>query len=230
MIRTPSRGGFTLIEMITVMAVIVVLVSLVLSVNSLVQRKSALARTQGEVASLQLAVKNYETDNASPPREEGVTEAIFSEGKADDKGLDPRKHGAPSSGDQLKRYKDSILVLYKALSGDENLDFKSSAEETGKAYASDFFRPERIKFDDPKSTSRKVEYVVDPFGNCYGYSTAGLAQEEAYRESLRKDPKSERPSENQLSGYSPTFDIWSTAGSNVQAPTDADRVKWVKNW
>jgi prepilin-type N-terminal cleavage/methylation domain-containing protein len=230
MLRTSSRSAFTLIEMITVMAVIAILVSLVLSVSSLVNRKAALQRTKGEIASLQLAVKNYETDNATPPREEGVTEPFFSEGKADDKGLDPRKHGAPSNPEQLKRYKESVLVLYKAISGDTNLDFKASPDETGKSYAGDFFRPERMKFDDPKSTNRKVEYIVDPFGNCFGYSTAGLAQEEAYREQLRKDAKSQRPSQNQLSGYSPNFDIWSTAGSNVTLPTDADRVKWEKNW
>lgn len=230
MIRPSSRAAFTLIEMITVMAVIAILVSLVLSVSTLVNRKATLQRTKGEIASLQLAVKNYETDNATPPREEGVTEPFFSEGKADDKGLDPRKHGAPSNPEQLKRYKESSLVLYKAISGDTNLDFKASPEETGKAYAGDFFRPERMKFDDPKSSSRKVEYIIDPFGNCYGYSTAGLAQEEAYREALRKNAKADRPTETQLSGFNPTFDLWSTAGSNIVAPTDADRVKWEKNW
>lgn len=230
MTRSSSRAAFTLIEMITVMAVIVILVSMVLSVSSLVNKKAALQRTKGEIASLQLAAKNYETDNASPPREEGVTEPFFENGKADDKGLDPRKHGAPTNPEQLKRYKESVLVLYKALSGDTNLDFKTSADETGKAYAGDFFRPERIKFDNPKSTDRKVEYVIDPFGNCYGYSTAGLAQEEAFREMLRKNAKAERPSENQLAGYNPTFDVWSTAGSNATAPRDEDRVKWVKNW
>jgi prepilin-type N-terminal cleavage/methylation domain-containing protein len=228
--RSSSRAAFTLIEMITVMAVIVILVSMVLSVSSLVNKKGALQRTKGEIASIQLAVKNYETDNAGPPREEGVTEPLFEEGKPDDKGLDPRKHGAPNNPEQLKRYRESVLVLYKALTGDTNLDFKTSADETGKSYAADFFKAERIKFDDPKSSSRKVEYVIDPFGSCYGYSTAGLAQEEAYREQLRKNPKAERPSQTALAGYSPTCDIWSTAGSSVAEPTDADRVKWVKNW
>ncbi len=215
MIRTPSRAGFTLIEMITVMAVIVILVSLVLSVNSLVQKKAALSRTKAEIASLQLAVKNYESDNATPPRDEKITDI-----------LDPRIHGAPATGDQLKLYSESALVLYKAISGDPDLDFKT----TEKSYASDYFRPERVKFDDPKSPTRKVAYIVDPFGNCYGYSTAGLAQEEAYTQSLRKDPKAERPKGDKQAGYSPDFDLWSTAGSNVAKPTDPDRVKWVKNW
>ncbi len=213
--RSPARAAFTLIEMITVMAVIAILVGLVLSVNTLVQKKAALSRTKAEIAALQLAIKSYETDNATPPREEAITDV-----------LDPRIHGAPASGDQLKLYSESSLVLYKALSGDPDLDFKT----TEKSYGTDFFRPERIKFDDPKKPDRKVEYIVDPFGNCFGYSTAGLAQEEAYAQKLRKEPKAQRPREDQQAGYSPSFDLWSTGGTNVQAPTDADRVKWVKSW
>jgi hypothetical protein len=44
-------------------------------------------------------------------------------------------------------------------------------------------------------------FVKDPFGNSYGYSTAG--------------PTS--------GGYNPTFDLWSTANSTTTA-------QWVKNW
>jgi prepilin-type N-terminal cleavage/methylation domain-containing protein len=216
MIRSPSRGGFTLIEMITVMAVIVILVSLVLSVNSAVQRKAAFSRTKAEIASMELAIKNYEVDNASPPREDATTDA-----------LDPRLHGAPSNSAQLNIYRAACLTLYKALSGDTDLDFKATEKDTGKSYASDFFRPERIKFDNPKDPSRKVEYIQDPFGNCYGYSTLGLSAEETYRQDLRVDPKSERTKDK---GFNPTFDLWSTGGTNIALPTDADRVKWIKNW
>jgi len=230
MIRPPSRAGFTLIEMITVMTVIVILVSLVLSVNSLVQKKAAMQRTLAEIASLSLAVKNYETDNASPPRLEAVTEPKFVNGQPDNSGLSARTHGAPANGDQLQRYTLSSQVLYRELTGDVNLDFRISNDETARTYAGDFFRPERMRFDNPKAPDRRVQFVQDPFGNCYGYSTAGLAQEEAYTMALRRNPRTERPTQTQLRGYNPTFDLWSTTGSNVIAPTDPDRVKWVKNW
>jgi prepilin-type N-terminal cleavage/methylation domain-containing protein len=211
MIRSSSRRGFTLIEMITVMAVIVILVSLVLGVNTYVQKSAARNRTKAEIIAMELAVKNYEVDNASPPRDVATDE------------FDPRKHGAPSSGDQLELYKAACQVLYKALSGDTDLDYKP----TEKSYAPDFFRVERIKFDDPKKPERKVEYIQDPFGNCYGYSTLGLTADENYRTELRKKPTAERPVDK---GFNPTFDLWSTGGSNVSAPTDADRQKWVTNW
>ena len=209
--RSPSRSGFTLIEMITVMAVIVILVGLVVGVYSYAQKKAAERRTTAEIATIGMAIKNYETDNASPPRDE-TTDT-----------LDPRKHGAPNDSEQLKLFKVASQALYKALSGDTDLDFKS----TEKSYAPDFFRPERIKFDDPKKTDRKVEYIVDPYGYCYGYSTLGLTADENYRAELRKKPNAERPKDQ---GFNPTFDLWSTAGSNVTAPTDLDRQKWIKNW
>lgn len=212
MIRIPSRGGFTLIEMITVMAVIVILVGMVLSVNTFVQRKGAVNRTKAEIAALSMAIENYSVDNGSVPRDAETTDI-----------LDPRMHGAPANGDQLKLYKASSQTLYKALSGDAELNFKPK----GKSYAGDFFRAERIKFDDPKSADRKVEYVQDSFGNCYGFSTMGLAADEDYRQTLRKEPKATRPIDK---GFNPTYDLWSTGGSNVPKPEDADRQKWIKNW
>ena len=210
--RSSSRGGFTLIEMITVMAVIVILVSMVLSVNSFVQKKGATSRTKAELAAIGIAIENYSVDNASPPRDAKTTDI-----------LDPRLHGSPGAGEQVMMYKLASQTLYKALSGDADLDFKP----TEKSYAVDFFRPERIKFDDPKSPSRKVEGVVDPFGNIYGYSTMGLSADEDYRQLLRKDPQAKRPTDK---GFNPTYDLWSTGGGIVPAPTDLDRQKWIKNW
>lgn len=230
MTRPSSRGGFTLIEMIVVMTVISILVALILGANSVVQKKSAIQRTKAEIASLSLAIKNYESDNASPPRKESVTEPIYTGVQPDESGLSPRLHGAPASGDQLQRYTLASQVLYLELTGDKNLNFRVDAGETGKNYASDFFRPERVRFDNPKAPDRRVQFIQDPFGNCYGYSTAGLAQEEAYTMAIRRAPRTERPTESQQRGYNPTFDLWSTGGTNVTAPTDQDRMRWVKNW
>ena len=43
-----------------------------------------------------------------------------------------------------------------------------------------------------------VAFIKDPFGNSYGYSTAGTGW-------------------NIRSGYNPTFDLWSTAGSTTDS-------------
>jgi hypothetical protein len=74
---------------------------------------------------------------------------------------------------------------------------------------------------------------MDPFGNPYGYSTAGLAVEQQYRAALSTSPNAPRPPQK---GYNPTFDMWSTAGNNTPPPaTDPTSIalaqaKFVKNW
>ena len=60
----------------------------------------------------------------------------------------------------------------------------------------------------PPDQMQPVQYIQDPFGYSYGYSTANQA-----------DPITPN-------GYNPTFDLWSTAGGT----TTSDIPKWIKNW
>jgi len=58
-----------------------------------------------------------------------------------------------------------------------------------------------------------VQYIQDPFGNSYGYSTAN--------------------SVSSALGYNPTFDLWSTVGLTSNPPpsgTDTITPQWIKNW
>jgi len=71
----------------------------------------------------------------------------------------------------------------------------------------------------------KVNYIQDPFGSSYGYSTAGIKLETEYRKELRTNPQAPRPSDKK--GYNTaTYDMWSTTG----ATTLDGQAKWVKNW
>ena len=116
------------------------------------------------------------------------------------------------------------------MSGDKELNFKP----TEKSYAQDFFRPDRMKFEDPKAQEKKVKYIQDPFGNCYGYSTLGALVEEKFVEAVKKDPtKADRKSfasQGGGLGFNSTFDLWSTGGLSTKTPSELDRKKWVKNW
>jgi hypothetical protein len=51
-----------------------------------------------------------------------------------------------------------------------------------------------------------VQFIRDPFGNGYGYSTA-------YQVTASD-------------GYNPTFDLWSTASET----TAGKEAQWIKNW
>lgn len=228
-----SSSGFTLVEMLTVMAVIAILTALIVSVNSYVQRKAAESRATSEIAAITAACEGYKADNGSYPRSPGVTEPK----ESGDKGfLNPREDAAPTS----KKYKDASLFLYSALSGDADLDFVPDAD--AKTYFT--FTPDKVyasktngKIDTrPKS----VQFIQDPWGNSYGYSTAAGKQEEDYRDALRNVKAGSAAPDRKSAvgtpqGYNPTFDLWSTGGTNggTKDPKTgliSSAAKWVKNW
>jgi general secretion pathway protein G len=91
-------------------------------------------------------------------------------------------------------YQMACNILYIGLTGDTN----GNGQPTGKGYMS--FKSTQI------GNLGNTPYIKDPFGNSYGYSTAG---------------------ENSSStGYNPTFDLWSTAG----VTTGTSQTSWIKNW
>ena len=213
--RPSFSSAFTLIEMITVMAVIAILASLVLAVNSFVQKKSSTTKANAEIATISSAIANYKADNGSVPRDN------------DSDSLNPRTHGSPASGDRDK-YKKACLVLYKAISGDADpLDGRTDTD--AKNYAPEFFKPANLKMETSTGSNKKPEYIQDPFGNCYGYSTMGIKAEEEFREKVKSgDRTAKREAEK---GFNPTFDMWSTGGTNVSGTSlEEARKRWIKNW
>ena len=119
-------------------------------------------------------------------------------------------------------YKTASLVLYRALSGDRNLNrivdaADESLEIDGSALGTPLiqlpnsyytFKPNQLSPTD--QTQIPVDFIRDPFGNSYGYSTANQAAA--------------------ANGYNPTFDLWSTAGLTTSPPTATITPQWIKNW
>jgi hypothetical protein len=64
----------------------------------------------------------------------------------------------------------------------------------------------------PPDQTQNVQYIQDPFGYSYGYSTT-------FQHDLDQGLQPTH-------GYNPTFDLWSTAGGT----TTSDIPKWIKNW
>ena len=208
--RLSFNHAFTLIEMLTVMVVIAILASLILSVNAYAQKKAGLTRAEAEMKTMSAACESYKAEAGGYPREIAVSDT-----------LDPRLDGDPTS----LKYQNGSLVIYKALSGDADLNGR--AKEKG--YCE--FNPNQLQ----KDSSGKIKFLKDPFGNSYGYSTAGAALEETYRQKVQQNPAEPRPTGKDLKGFNPTFDLWSTGGVITKATgspdaLDADRKRWVKNW
>ena len=62
------RAAFTLIELLTVIAIILVLAGLLLHIAGNANTKASLARAQAEIQAMSSALESYKTDNGTYPR------------------------------------------------------------------------------------------------------------------------------------------------------------------
>ena len=241
--------AYTLIELLTVMAVIAVLAGLILSISGFVTHKGAMARAQSEISALSLACENYKTDNGTypdimAPTAPGVTGTAVVSGSnftsnIPSDNLDPRVMGNPSTtytgqaGGSVT-YTQASLELYVALTGDISLSGTGGGPGT-RNYISDFRQDSygRAYTNASVSGTNPVQYLGDPFGNAYGYSTANAF----YQQYMNTSGAQAKPSPP---GFNPTFDIWSTGGSTANpysgtgssapgSPGDP-ALGWVKSW
>lgn len=184
--------AFTLVELLMVMVIIGILAGLVLGTAGYVRRKGAASRAEAEIAALSAACESYKADNGIYPTSSGTTDTL---GPAMSTAYSPAS------------YVSASRFLYGELSGDRNFD--REVDSGAKSYFE--FAPSMLR----PSGSGNVEYIADPYGYSYGYSTAA-ASEIATSGSSTK-------------GYNPTFDLWSTAGTS-SSTTSGTGAKWIKNW
>jgi len=166
-----QRDAFTLIELLTVMAIIIVLAGLILATAIYVQKKGLRSRAEAEIAAMSAALENYKADNG-----------VYPKGPASDS-LDAKTATNPIS------YQAASAELYSQLTGDA--DYDDSTDSSARSYMT--FKPNMKSLPDPANPAGPANktFARDPFGNSYGYSTAG--------------------------SYNPTFDLWSTANETDSA-------------
>ena len=179
----PRTEAFTIIELLIVMAIIIILAGLVLGISGYAHEKGARSRAEAEIAAMSAALESYKADNGVYVSTD-VTNGLAATEK------DPTA------------YRSASLDLYKFLSGDRNAD--GTAEPGQKSYFA--FKAQMLGGPRDSAGNVTIQYLRDPFGNSYGYSTA----------------KASTPAS--ASGYNPTYDLWSTGGSTT------DTAKWIKNW
>ena len=179
----PRYNAFTLIELILVVGIIMVLAGLVLTTVGYARKKSALARAETEIAAMSAACENYKADNGVYPA------------NSDTNALNAQTSVDPST------YQAASLYLYNALFG------ATAGGRTPNTGARSYFvfKPNMLF---PADQTQTVQYIQDPFGSSYGYSTIQAATQDTTK------------------GYNPTFDLWSTASGT----TIGDAPKWIKNW
>jgi type II secretory pathway pseudopilin PulG len=173
------NAAFTILELLVVITIIIVLAGLILSTVGYVQKKGARSRAEAEIAAMSAALESYKADNGTYPRDP-ITDALES------------RSPAPSA------YGPASLYLYQQLSGND-----ANRQPVANAKSYFVFKPNQLN---PLDQALPVQFIRDPFGNSYGYSTA-----------YQVDP---------TKGYNPTFDLWSSA--NASPATDQNQ--WIKNW
>lgn len=166
--------GFSILELLIVVAVITVLGALTINTAAYMNWKAARERATAEVRAIETALESYKVDNGDYPRDPATTDL-----------LNPLDHYNPNNPAHRAASIASGKTLYAALCPSE-----------GKVY----FTPQ-------KSMINPAGYLVDPFGNPYGYST-----------DEKKSP----------SGF---IALWSTCGRSVQPdPENWEASDWVRNW
>jgi type II secretory pathway pseudopilin PulG len=172
-----------------VIAVILILAGLVLSISGYAMDKGKRSRAETEIAAMSAAMESYKADNGIYPRD--------STNNYTDN-LNAAATPAPSPSPAPSAYTNASFYLFTELSG---LNASQQPVAGKKSYFT--FKPQMLGHSPP--TSSAVAYIRDPWGNSYGYSTAG-----------QKTPPG---------GFNPTYDLWSTAND-----TTGTTVKWIKNW
>lgn len=208
--KSRSVGGFTVVELLIVMAVILVLAGLILAISGYVQKKGARSRAEAEIAAMSAALENYKADNGIYPRDSinnttNTLTALTDAAYVSKTPPDPK----PTSYDPTDtRYASASFYLYGQLSGNTNGD---RSTQNQKGYFQ--FKPNMLL---PSGGTGTVTAIRDPFGSSYGYSTAQQA--------------------TSTLGFNPTFDLWNTAGNGTNALTTDKALeagyeaKWIKNW
>ena len=142
-----EASGFTIMELLVVITIIVILAALILGTVGYVQKKAARSRAEAEIAAMSAACESYKADNGTYPSNSDTTQ------------LDARTNTSPSA------YQSASLYLYESLCGVTS--GARSETPTAKNYFS--FKPNMLS---PADQTQNIVFIRDPFGNSYGYSTA----------------------------------------------------------
>ncbi len=145
-----SFNAFTLIELLTVMAVIAVLAGMILGMAGYVQRKAARDRARSEIAAMEAALESYRVDNGSYPANPLMRSSSAT--------------SPPTSG--------GADILYQALTGDgtDKLMDGGVASRGNKKYGET-----GQTYWEPKDNQLNAErnQICDPFGRPYNYVSPG---------------------------------------------------------
>jgi type II secretion system protein G len=148
--RPLQKNGFTILELLVVITIIIVLAGLILATTGYVQKKGARSRAEAEIAAMSAALESYKADNGIYPTDTQTTEKL-----------------SPATTTPAN-YESASSYLYISLTGDTDANPATPAPANAKNYLGSGLRPNMLSKTIPT-------FFRDPFGNSYGYSTMQAA-------------------------------------------------------
>jgi prepilin-type N-terminal cleavage/methylation domain-containing protein len=142
--RERRLSSFTLVELLTVIAIIAILAGLVLAAGGGVLKKAARSRAVSEIASMSNLLESYKVDNGVYPTFD-MTQPYFNQDPSTPLGL----------------YQLSSQVLFQNLTG------KTNATDVPVPGVKSYATFSASQLGNPNAGT----YIKDPFGFSYGYST-----------------------------------------------------------
>jgi prepilin-type N-terminal cleavage/methylation domain-containing protein len=153
-LRKRRSASFTLIELLTVMAIIALLAALVLSSWTGIQQRVSRSRAASEIQGMTTALDAYKADKGGYPPSDGV--------------LTTNSPYSAYDGTSVN-YQTNSQLLYRALSGQTNF---TSVPTTGTNTYINFKVNQVGNYQaGPSELDGGSTYLKDPWGYSYGYST-----------------------------------------------------------
>jgi len=215
-----SRPAFTLVEIITVIAIIMALAAMTIGGLSFAQKKAEVGRTTVFVASVGQALEQYRADNGFFPYGDGLkdsTEQVY----------------IALSGDGVLKYDQAaqtVVIDSAATDGEPDGEPNIGAQIylgtlDSPDWGSDKFDKEVVKkrYNIRKSTNGGA-VIVDAWRDV---NDSAQRQELYYRHN--PDENSSSPDPAKMNPPS-DFDLWSLGPVDLDKTTEEQKVDYIKNW
>jgi prepilin-type N-terminal cleavage/methylation domain-containing protein len=159
--RRTSIKGFTLIELMTVMSIIIILAGLVVGISSYANRSAIESRTKAEIKAMETALEAYKADyGAYPPLDQAVIDNQNAGTMGGVTNVFPSAVSVPTGYNTPSNTNGwlNIHYVWRAISG----------TNTPRAYMS--FTAKQLKAITNSGNAFVYTVILDPNGNPYGFN------------------------------------------------------------